>query len=73
METNMTMTPTASATTTLPDTDVIDASHLRQLILEDPAIRILDVRSGGEFNGIHIPGSYNVPLDGGLSQMRAES
>jgi hypothetical protein len=33
METDMTMTmtPTASATTALPDTDVIDASQLRQL------------------------------------------
>ena len=56
----MTMTTTNPA---LPDTDLIDASQLRQLILEDPAIRILDVRSGGEFDGVHIPGSYNVPLD----------
>ncbi len=57
-------TSTASASTAaMPATDVIDASQLRQLILEDPAIRILDVRSGGEFDGVHIPGSYNVPLD----------
>lgn len=52
-----------TATATLPDTDTISASQLRQLISEDPAIRILDVRSGGEFDGVHIPGSYNVPLD----------
>jgi rhodanese-related sulfurtransferase len=68
METDMTMTMTttgsaATSPAALPDTDVIDASQLRQLILEDPAIRILDVRSGGEFDGVHIPGSYNVPLD----------
>lgn len=43
--------------------DVIDASQLRQLQHEDPDIRILDVRTGGEFESVHIPGSYNVPLD----------
>lgn len=50
-------------TTTLPGTDVIDVSQLRQLRHEDPDIRILDVRTGGEFETVHIPGSYNVPLD----------
>ncbi len=47
----------------LPTTDVIDASQLRQLINEDPLIRVIDVRTGGEFDTAHIPGSYNVPLD----------
>ncbi len=50
-------------TTTLPSTDVIDVGHLRQLRQADPDIRILDVRTGGEFETAHIPGSYNVPLD----------
>jgi len=50
-------------TTTLPGTDVIDVSALRQLQIEDPDLRILDVRTGGEFETMHIPGSYNVPLD----------
>ncbi len=50
-------------TTTLPATDTIDAQRLRELRREDPALRILDVRTGGEFDAIHIPGSYNVPLD----------
>lgn len=50
-------------TTTFPATDVIDVAQLQQLQLEDPAIRILDVRTGGEFENSHIPGSYNVPLD----------
>ena len=50
-------------TTTFPATDVIDVTQLQQLQLEDPAIRILDVRTGGEFENSHIPGSYNVPLD----------
>ncbi len=47
----------------LPSTDVIDARLLRELMREDPALRILDVRTGGEFETVHIPGSYNVPLD----------
>ena len=50
-------------TTTFPATDVIDVAQLQQLQLEDPAIRILDVRTGGEFENSHIPGSCNVPLD----------
>ncbi|MEL7207626.1 MAG: rhodanese-like domain-containing protein, partial [Actinomycetota bacterium] len=43
--------------------DLIDTAHLRQLIQDDPLVRILDVRTGGEFESIHIPGSFNVPLD----------
>lgn len=49
-------------TTTLPQTDTIDPAGLRQLIAEDPDVRLLDVRSGGEFETVHIPGAYNVPL-----------
>ncbi|MFN3256578.1 MAG: rhodanese-like domain-containing protein [Ilumatobacter sp.] len=48
---------------TLPATDTIDARQLRELMREDPALRILDVRTGGEFDSVHIPGAYNVPLD----------
>ncbi len=66
--TTATTTSTATATTagtpgSLPGTDVIDSSQLRQLISEDPLIRVLDVRTGGEFDSVHIPGSFNVPLD----------
>ena len=50
-------------TTTFPETDTIDTAELRRLMEADPAIRILDVRTGGEFETVHIPGSYNVPLD----------
>ena len=50
-------------TATLPDTDIINTSQLRQLMHEDPLIRVLDVRTGGEFDAVHIPGSFNVPLD----------
>ncbi len=41
----------------------IDAAQCRKLLAEDPAIRIIDVRTGGEFDSVHIPGSHNVPLD----------
>lgn len=50
-------------TITIPRTDTITAHQLRELRSEDPALRILDVRTGGEFQTAHIPGSYNVPLD----------
>jgi len=60
--TNSAVRPTAAASG-LPDTDVIDTEQLRALIAADPAIRVLDVRTGGEFDTVHIPGSYNVPLD----------
>ncbi len=63
MTNTQTSTPPDDATVTTLDTDVIDASQLRQLIDEDPLIRVLDVRTGGEFDSVHIPGSYNVPLD----------
>lgn len=47
----------------LPSTDTIDVATFGQLQRQDPRIRILDVRTGGEFETVHIPGSYNVPLD----------
>ena len=50
-------------TQTVPTVDRIDSNRLRELRAEDPDARILDVRSGGEFETVHIPGSYNVPLD----------
>jgi rhodanese-related sulfurtransferase len=57
------MTSTIDRPTDSLGTDVIDAATLRRLLADDPALRILDVRSGGEFANIHIGGSYNVPLD----------
>ncbi|MEQ8842730.1 MAG: rhodanese-like domain-containing protein [Acidimicrobiales bacterium] len=56
-----------TTTTTSPSipgrADVIDTAELRALRESDDGIRILDVRTGGEFETVHIPGSYNVPLD----------
>ncbi|MCX5231983.1 rhodanese-like domain-containing protein [Streptomyces sp. NPDC006553] len=44
---------------------------LHQLVREGRAPRLLDVRTPGEFRTVHIPGSYNVPLDT-LREHRAE-
>ena len=49
--------------TPIPQADTIGTEQLRALMAEDPALRILDVRTGSEFGSAHIPGSYNVPLD----------
>ena len=43
-------------------TPTISAPELAER-LADPRLRILDVRTGAEFETAHIPGSYNVPLD----------
>lgn len=51
------------STPVIPATDTIDANEFRRLRHADPDLRVLDVRSGGEFETVHIPGSYNVPLD----------
>jgi rhodanese-related sulfurtransferase len=45
---------------TLPP--VLTAAELGQL-RQDGAVTVLDVRTPAEFESIHIPGSYNVPLD----------
>jgi rhodanese-related sulfurtransferase len=40
-----------------------DAAALKEWMAEPDAPRVLDVRSPAEFGSMHIPGSYNVPLD----------
>ena len=42
---------------------IISAPELVNLIQEQPDVRLLDVRTPGEFETAHIPGAYNVPLD----------
>jgi rhodanese-related sulfurtransferase len=49
--------------TTIPDIDLINTEELIALMGERSDLRILDVRTGGEFESAHIPGSFNVPLD----------
>ena len=41
----------------------VDAATLRDLLATGRGLRILDVRTPGEFETAHIPGAYNVPLD----------
>jgi rhodanese-related sulfurtransferase len=40
----------------------ISPTALTHLMKEENGIRIVDVRTPGEFQTFHIPGSYNVPL-----------
>jgi rhodanese-related sulfurtransferase len=42
---------------------VIPPTELAELCVSDPTIRLLDVRTPGEFAAQHIAGAYNVPLD----------
>ena len=42
---------------------VIASDDLEHLLASTPDIRILDVRTPGEYETVHIPGAYNVPLD----------
>jgi rhodanese-related sulfurtransferase len=53
------------------DPAIIDAATLREVLTSGGAPRILDVRTPGEFESVHIPGAYNVPLDL-LREHRAE-
>jgi rhodanese-related sulfurtransferase len=41
----------------------VDTTELRALVERRSDVTLLDVRSPGEFAGIHIDGSCNVPLD----------
>jgi rhodanese-related sulfurtransferase len=42
---------------------VLDAEQLAQLLRTRPDVRVLDVRTPGEYETTHIRGAYNVPLD----------
>lgn len=48
-------------TRTLPA--VVDPATLAALLAEEAPIKLIDVRTPAEFESLHIPGSYNVPLD----------
>jgi rhodanese-related sulfurtransferase len=50
---------------------VMDAVTLQERLTTDDAPRVLDVRTPAEFQTVHIPGAYNVPLDT-LREHRAE-
>jgi rhodanese-related sulfurtransferase len=42
---------------------VLDARQLEELLRERADVRLLDVRTAGEYDSVHIRGAYNVPLD----------
>lgn len=42
---------------------LMNPARLQSLMTAGPAPRILDVRTPGEFETVHITGAYNVPLD----------
>ena len=42
---------------------VVSPALLATRLREDPAVRLLDVRTPAEYQTAHIPGAYNVPLD----------
>ena len=44
-------------------TATVQAADLHHLLATRDAPRLIDVRTPGEFETAHIPGSYNVPLD----------
>jgi rhodanese-related sulfurtransferase len=61
------MTDTATPPSTVTPASTagarVDARTLEQWLTQDADVRVLDVRSPAEFEGVHIPGAYNVPLD----------
>lgn len=53
-------------TRTPPDRDAyatIHAAEVRRMVEAGAAVRLLDVRTPGEFAGGHIDGAVNIPLD----------
>lgn len=42
---------------------VLSAGDVAELLRSDPNARVLDVRTPGEYESVHIRGAYNVPLD----------
>lgn len=42
---------------------IFGAEELREFLDSGTDLRVIDVRTPGEFESMHIPGSYNVPLD----------
>ena len=42
---------------------ILNAGELRGLLASSAPPRVIDVRTPGEFDAVHIAGAYNVPLD----------
>lgn len=46
-----------------PGPETLDPIALQELVDAGKNVRVIDVRTPGEFESVHIPGAYNVPLD----------
>ncbi|MBM7458194.1 rhodanese-like domain-containing protein [Rhodococcus coprophilus] len=46
-----------------PGPETLDPIALQELVDAGKNVRVIDVRTPGEFETVHIPGAYNVPLD----------
>lgn len=55
----------------MPQTPTIAATELDQLLARHDDVRVLDVRTPGEFETAHIAGAYNLPL-GDLTEVLDE-
>jgi len=53
----------SSATTEPTIPSVVRPDELEGLLEQHPDLRLLDVRTPGEYETVHISGAYNVPLD----------
>jgi rhodanese-related sulfurtransferase len=42
---------------------VVSPAELVEMLASEPRTRLLDVRTPGEYEAVHIRGAYNVPLD----------
>jgi rhodanese-related sulfurtransferase len=42
---------------------VLGPDELQEMLAAEPRARLLDVRTPGEYEAVHIRGAYNVPLD----------
>jgi rhodanese-related sulfurtransferase len=49
--------------TTKMFSQVLSSGELKEMLAAEPRTRLLDVRTPGEYESVHIRGSYNVPLD----------
>jgi rhodanese-related sulfurtransferase len=54
---------TTGTNRTTPTAVRLRPAELQQLMAADVTTRLIDVRTTGEFEGGHISGAYNVPLD----------
>jgi rhodanese-related sulfurtransferase len=55
------MTATTTTPTDLPP--IVASPELAQALQSGRDLRLIDVRTPAEYTSVHIPGSYNVPLD----------